>query len=201
MTIIGITGGIGAGKTSVSEILRELGAVIIDADQISREVAEPRKPAWIEIRKTFGPDVFNEDETLDRKKLARIVFSSEEKKLKLEEIIHREVVAKIEETLKSLKNSGYDGVVVLDVPIPIERGFIDIVDRIWVVFCNDETRIQRVMKRSGISRADARERINSQLTQDEYKKLAHETIENNGNFDELKEKVTALYNKLSLSLE
>lgn len=196
MTIIGVTGGIGAGKTSVSGILRDLGAVVLDADRISREVTQPGKPAWIEIKKTFGDGVFKEDGTLDRKKLARIVFSSEEKKLELERIIHKEVVAKIEETLKSLKDSGYDGVAVLDVPIPVERGFLDIVDRVWVVISDDETRIERVMKRSGISREDAEKRINSQLPQEEYKKLAHETIENNGSFDELKEKVTALYMSL-----
>lgn len=197
MRIIGVTGGIGAGKTTVSEILKELGAVVIDADKISREVVEPREPAWNEIRKIFGPDVFNNDETLDRKKLARIVFSSGEKKLALERIIHKEVVAKIEEMLKSLDDSGYDGVVVLDVPIPVKRGFLDIVDRVWVVSSNDETRIERVMKRSGISREDALKRINSQLSQEEYKKLAHEIIENNGNLDELRKKVAALYNELA----
>ncbi|HHW22191.1 MAG TPA: dephospho-CoA kinase [Clostridiaceae bacterium] len=196
MTIIGVTGGIGAGKSSVSGILKELGAVVLDADRISREVVEPHKPAWHEIRHTFGADVFNEDGTLNRKKLAGIVFSSEEKKLEIERIIHKEVIAYIEDRLKDLKDSGYDGVVVLDVPIPVERGFLDIVDRVWVVFSDDEARVERVMKRSGLSREEACKRINSQLTQEEYKKLAHETIENNGSFDELKEKVTALYNKL-----
>lgn len=196
MTIIGVTGGIGSGKTTVSEILRELGAVVINADKISREVVEPRKPAWEEIRKTFGPDVFNGDETLDRKKLARIVFSSVEKKLELERIIHKEVIAVIDEMLRYMKDSGFDGVVVLDVPIPVERGFLDTVDRVWVVTSDEEKRIRRVMERSGISREDAQKRIDSQLPQEEYKKLAHEVIENNGSLDELKEKVAALYNEL-----
>jgi dephospho-CoA kinase len=197
MTIIGVTGGIGAGKSSVSGILKELGAVVLDADRISREAVEPFKPAWHEIRRTFGPEVFTDDGTLDREKLAGIVFSSKEKKLEIERIIHKEVIRNMEETIEALKASGYNGVVVLDVPIPVKRGFLDIVDRVWVVLSDDETRVERVMKRSGLSREDALIRINSQLTQEEYRKLAHDTIENNGSFDELKEKVTALYNKLA----
>lgn len=197
MIIIGVTGGIGAGKTSVSTILRELGAVVIDADQISREVVSPHKPAWVEIKKVFGDGVLNIDETLDREALARIVFTSEKKKLELEGIIHKEVVAEIDEMLSSLKYSGFNGVAVLDVPIPIERGFLDTVDKVWVVISEDDKRIERVMKRNGISREDAENRIKSQLTQDEYKKLAHELIENNGSFDELKEKVVDLYNRLA----
>lgn len=196
MTIIGVTGGIGAGKSSVSMILRDLGAIVIDADHVSREVVKPHKPAWIEIRKTFGDNVFNDDGTLDRGKLAQIVFSSEEKKLELEGIIHKQVVFEIEKRLKSLKASGYNDTVVLDVPIPIKRGFLDIVDRVWVVFSRDEIRINRVVERSGISREDAEKRIKSQMTQEEYKELAHEVIENNGSLNELEEKVKALYDIL-----
>ncbi|HHY63823.1 MAG TPA: dephospho-CoA kinase [Clostridiaceae bacterium] len=197
MIVIGVTGGIGAGKTTVSGILKELGAVVLDADRISKEVTEPHKPAWAEIRKVFGPGVFKGDGTLDRQKLARIVFSSEEKKQELERIIHKEVISVIDETIRSMRASGFDGVLVLDVPIPVKRGFLDNVDRVWVVTSDDETRIRRVMERSGISREDAIKRINSQLTQDEYKKLAHETIENNGSPEELKEKVKTLYDSLN----
>ncbi len=196
MMIIGVTGGIGAGKSSVSKILQDFGAIVIDADQISRSVVQPHKPAWMEIKKSFGDSVFNIDDTLDRSKLAKIVFSSEEKKLELERIIHKEVVNEIEENVKSLIASAYDGIVVLDVPIPVKRGFLDIVDRVWVVTSHDELRIKRVMERSGISREDAENRINSQLTQEEYKELAHEVIENNGSLGELKRKVKGLYESI-----
>lgn len=196
MTVIGVTGGIGAGKSSVSTILQGLGAIVIDADQISRGVVQPRKPAWIKIKQIFGDSILNEDGTLNRGKLAQIVFSSEEKKLELERIIHKEVVCEIEERLKTLKASSYDGIVVLDVPIPVKRGFLDIVDRVWVVFSDDEVRINRVMERSDISREDAENRIKSQLTQDKYKELAHEIIENNGSLKELDKKVKVLYKKL-----
>lgn len=193
--IIGVTGGIGAGKSSVSNILRSMGALVIDADKISRHVVEPNQVAWLKIKQAFGSDVFREDNTLDRKKLAGIVFVSKEKKLLLESIIHTEVVSIIKERIDSLQKQDYNGMIVLDVPIPVENGFLDTVDRVWVVVSDDELRIKRIINRGGISREDAENRIKSQLTQDEYKELAHDIIENNGSLDELREKVEALYAK------
>ncbi|NLX63444.1 MAG: dephospho-CoA kinase [Clostridiaceae bacterium] len=196
MLIIGVTGGIGAGKSSVSAILKELGAIVLDADLISRQVAEPYKPAWLEIKKTFGDDFIRDDNTLDRKKLAGEVFSSKEKRLLLEKIIHKEVIAVIKEELAALRKNGYIGTVVLDVPIPVREGFLDTADRVWVVVSDDETRINRLMKRSNMSRQEAEARMSSQLTQDEYIALAHEVIENNGSREELEKKVINLYKKL-----
>ncbi len=191
--IIGVTGGIGAGKSSVSSILRELGAVVLDADQISREVTEPGKQAWQQIIKAFGNDVLMPDQRLDRKKLAGIVFRSRQKRLLLENIIHREVTEIMKRQIDALKNQGFDGVIVLDVPIPVKKGFQDTVDQIWVVTCHDEERIRRVMARSGFTYEDAKNRINAQMPQDEYKKLAHIIIENNGSIEALKARVEALY--------
>ncbi|HHU89689.1 MAG TPA: dephospho-CoA kinase [Clostridiaceae bacterium] len=195
MQVLGVTGGIGAGKSSVSAILKELGAIVIDADLISKQVVEPHKSAWSEIRETFGDDFIRQDNTLDRKKLADEVFSSKEKKLSLEKIIHKEVISQIKARLADLKENGYAGTVVLDVPIPVKEGFLDTVDRVWVVVSHDEIRINRLMKRSNMSRKEIETRMLSQLTQDEYMALAHETIENNGSKEELKEKVKVLYNQ------
>lgn len=197
MKIIGVTGGIGAGKSSVSAIMEELGAIVIDADLISKQVVEPGKPAWLEIKEAFGEDFIRGDKTLDRKKIAKEVFASKEKKLLLEKIIHREVIAVIKEKLATMQEYGYNGIVVLDVPIPVKEGFLDTVDRVWVVESDDEIRLNRVMARGGISRDDAENRIKSQLTQEEYKALAHVVIENNGSIEELREKVQALYTGLA----
>lgn len=197
MKIIGVTGGIGAGKSSVSAIMEELGAIVIDADLISKQVVEPGKPAWLEIKEAFGEDFIRRDKTLDRKKIAKEVFASKEKKLLLEKIIHREVIAVIKEKLATMQEYGYNGIVVLDVPIPVKEGFLDTVDRVWVVVSDDEIRLNRVMARGGISRDDAENRIKSQLTQEEYKALAHVVIENNGSIEELREKVQALYTGLA----
>jgi len=173
-----------------------LGAIVLDADLISRQVAEPYKPAWLEIKKTFGDDFIRDDNTLDRKKLAEEIFSSKEKRQILERIIHKEVIAVMKKQLAALKESGYTGTVVLDVPIPVREGFLDTVDRVWVVVSDDETRINRLMKRSNMSRQEAEARMSSQLTQDEYMALAHEVIENNGGREELEKKVINLYMKL-----
>ncbi len=201
MRIIGITGGIGAGKSSVSAILEELGAIVIDADLISKQVVEPGEPAWLEIKEIFGEDFIKEDNTLDRKKLADEVFVSKEKKLLLEKIIHREVMAVIKVELNTMQEYGYNGIVVLDVPIPVKEGFLDTADRVWVVVSNDETRINRLAKRSNMSREDVEARMLSQLTQDEYMALAHEVIKNDGSKEELKKNVTDLYNKLLADFE
>mgnify|MGYP000940173323 CR=1 FL=1 len=192
MKIIGVTGGIGAGKSTVSAILGELGAVVIDADQVAREVTRPGEPAWKEITDCFGHDILLPDQTLDRKKLAGIVFNSAEKRARLEEIIHARVIREIRNRIDALRAEGYDGIVVLDVPIPVKEGFLDIVDTVWVVVCPEEERIRRVMARSGMDRADAESRIRSQLSQEDYIRLADVVIENHGDLETLRGKITDL---------
>ncbi|NLO99020.1 MAG: dephospho-CoA kinase [Clostridiaceae bacterium] len=201
MLVIGVTGGIGAGKSSVSAILKELGAIVIDADLIARQVVEPYKPAWLEIKEAFGEDFLLDDNSLDRKRLADEVFLSKEKKHILEKIIHKEVLAVIKEKLAAMREYGYKGTVVLDVPIPVKEGFLDAADKVWVVVSDDEIRIKRLMKRRNMSREDAEARMSSQLTQDEYKALAHEVIVNNGSKEELEKNVKELYNRLLADFE
>lgn len=196
MKIIGVTGGLGAGKSSVSGILRELGAVVIDADLISREATEPGKPAWKEIVEGFGKEILLPDKTLNRKELARIVFRSEGKRLQLERIIHDRVTLEMRKKIRALEDAGFDGVVVLDVPIPVQGGFVDVADSIWVVTCREDERIKRVMQRSGMDYADARNRINAQLPQSDYIRLADVVIENERGLDELKQKVEKLWCEL-----
>jgi len=192
MTIIGVTGGIGAGKSTVSAILKEMGAEVIDADWLTRMVTQPGESAWKEIIACFGQDILLPDQTLDRKKLAGIVFNSEEKRKELEKIIHGRVIQEMKKRINDLSTSGYDGIVVLDVPIPVREGFLDIVDTVWVVVCPDEERIRRVMARSGIDQTDAERRIRSQLSQEEYIRLADAVIENHGDLASLRQKVLSL---------
>ena len=125
-------------------------------------------------------------------KLARLVFNSEEKRRKLEKIIHARVIDEIKDRINTLRAEGYDGMVVLDVPIPVRNGFLDIVDTVWVVVCPDEERIRRVMARSGMDRADAESRIRSQLPQEDYIRLADVVIENHGDLETLRHKVAGL---------
>lgn len=196
MTIIGVTGGIGAGKSSVSAVLKKMGARVIDADFISHEAEKPGGGAYGQIVEEFGHEIFNPDSSLDRKRLADIVFNHPEKRIKLEKIVHTQVVQEIMRQIDALKHKGYNGLVVLDVPIPVKHGFLDMADRVWVVDADDETRIKRVMERSGINAEDARLRIHSQLSREEYISLADEVIENNGSFEELEEKIRGLVSGL-----
>ena len=193
MKIIGVTGGIGAGKSSVSVILKELGAEVIDADQISKQVTEPNTPAWKRIVESFGREVLLPDNTLNRKELAKIIFRSEKKRLLLEDIIHLQVTRVMRDRIKALKAAGYDGIVVLDVPIPVQSGFLDIVDSVWVVTCKEEERIRRIMLRSGASYEDIRLRVKAQLSQKEYIKLSDDVIANDGNLETLKRNVDRLW--------
>ncbi len=192
MRIIGITGGIGAGKSTVSAILKELGAEVIDADLIARQVVEAGKGAYRQIVKEFGPAVLNDDQTLNRKMLADIVFKQPEMRRRLEAIVHAEVIRSMQGKIRHLECLNYRGLVVLDVPIPVKHGFQDTVDSVWVVCSDEEIRIRRVMARSGLSREEAKNRIRSQLSQEEYAALADEIIENDGGLDELRERVGLL---------
>lgn len=200
MIKIGVTGGIGTGKSTVSAILEELGAILLDADIISRQVVEPNERAYLEVVKTFGEKVLNKDKTLDRKKLAEIVFTSDDKRKLLEDIIHKEVIRVIKEKITLYHEYGYNGTIVLDVPIPVEDGFLDTVDKVWVVVSDNKIRLSRIIKRGGITAEDAQNRINSQLSQDNYMKLADVVIENNGNLIQLREKVKNIYSSLMLAV-
>jgi len=194
--VIGITGGIGSGKSTVARILRDLGAKVIDADRISREVTAKGKKALDDIVGTFGSGILNEDGELDRKKLADIVFNDPERLKLLEAIVHKYVIEEIEKRVNALKNEGNSDIIVLDVPIPVERGFIDLADQVWVVTCDMETRIKRIMERSCYTYEEAVRRINSQMREEEYLKIADEVIVNNGSIEELENAVAKLYIKI-----
>lgn len=197
MKIIGITGGIGAGKTSVSSILRELGAEVIDADLLSRQVVESGRPAYGQVVKEFGVKVLNKDGTIDRKALASIVFNNPERLRKLEAIIHAEVTKSIIERINSLKSLQYEGLLVLDVPIPVDHGFRDSVDTVWVVTADEQTRVKRIMKRSGLSQEEARQRIRSQMSQEKYMQLGDKILENEGDLENLRSNVEILVKEIS----
>lgn len=198
MKFIGVTGGIGAGKSSVSKILEDRGAQVIDADLLSHQVVELGKPAYHQIIEEFGIEVLQNDGSLDRKRLAEIVFQKPKLRRKLETIVHAEVINAMLERINSLKRQSYKGLVVLDVPIPVEHGFLDTADTVWVVTASEETRIKRVVARSGLSVEEAKRRIQSQLSQEEYIRLADEIIENEDSIEDLRKKIEKLVSKIML---
>ncbi len=192
--VIGITGGIGSGKSTVSRMLAEkLNAPILDADKISKQAMN--SPEIIsKIKKFFGEVIFETPELINREKLSNIVFSNEEKLLQLNKIIHPYVMQEIAKKVDELKiNNKY---ILLDVPLPNED-FINLSNTIIVVVANEENRIKRVMKRSGLSREDVKKRIAKQMNTENYIKLANFVVKNNGDLIELEDKI----NEIKLSLE
>ena len=154
MKVIGLTGGTGSGKSTVAAYLEKKGCIIIDADKISRDLTKPGGEALEPIRRRFGADVFFEDGSLDRKKLGGIVFSDDAKLRSLEEITTDIVIKKILEKVEHLKKNGFNGTVILDAPLLFECGMKYCTDENWLVTCDLENRIQRIIDRDGISRQD-----------------------------------------------
>jgi len=191
--VIGITGGIGSGKSTVSRILSEkLNAPILDADKISRQAMN--SPEIIsKIKQFFGEVIFDNPNLVNREKLSNIVFSNEEKLLELNKIIHPYVMAEIAKKVEELKE--YNEYVLLDVPLP-NQDFINLSNKIIVVIANEENRIKRVMKRSNLSEESVKKRISKQMKTDNYIKLADFIIKNNGSIEELEEKIKKVYDDI-----
>ena len=195
MKIIGVTGGIGSGKSTVSSALRDLGAAVIDADVLARNVTAVGGKAFDELVMHFGREILDEKGEIDRKKLASIAFSDKEKLSELNSITHKYITEKIYDTIEIIKNSGKWDIIVIDAPLPIEKGFLDIAEEVWVVVAEREKRIKRVMDRSGYTYEEAVNRINSQPGDEEYLKIADEILYNNGSLEELEQAVVRLFLK------
>ncbi len=155
MILVGLTGGIATGKSTVAGMFKRCGATVIDADALAREVVEPGKPAWREIVKTFGKDVINPDRTLNRQTLGVMVFGHPAKLRRLERIIHPRVAREQIRLTKQAARNDPKAVVIYDVPLLFEAGIDTRVDTTIVVTADRETQIARLKKRNGLSRAEA----------------------------------------------
>ena len=197
MLLVGLTGGIATGKSLVSQILKELGAYIIDADKIARQVVEPEKPAWLEIVKFFGRDIINKDKIINRKRLGEIIFNDPVKRRKLEEIVHPRVIEEENRMLKEYLKIKPDGIVIIDAALLIEAGSHKRVDKLIVVYADKETQTKRLMERDGLSRTDAEKKIASQLPLDKKVKMADFVIDNSKGIEETRRQTIDIFNKLS----
>ena len=176
--LVGLTGGIATGKSTVSEILARLGAVLVDADQLAREVVAPGEPALADVVREFG-DVLRPDGTLDRKKLAAIVFAEPSRRKRLEAILHPAIRARFDARLDALTREGFEGIVVFDAPVMIESGGYKNMDRLIVVVTDEATQRARLVARDADA-ADGERRIASQMPLAEKAKLADYVIDNTG---------------------
>jgi dephospho-CoA kinase len=198
--LVGLTGGIATGKSTVSEMLRRRGAVIIDADLLAREVVEPGEPALAEIVDEFGRDVLSSDGTLDRKKLGAVVFGDPPRRQRLESITHPAIRERFVRRLAELVAAGCRGLVFFDAPVMIESGNYRTMDRLVVVAASAETQLARLMARDGIDRDAAMQRIRSQMPVAEKVALADYVIWNDGDRAETEAQVEQVVAALEADL-
>jgi dephospho-CoA kinase len=177
--LVGLTGGIATGKSTVAATLRRLGAEVIDADQLARDVVAPGEPALAAIVREFG-DVRQADGTLDRKKLAAIVFEDPARRQRLEAITHPAIRARFAARLEALAAAGFEGLVFFDAPVMIESGNYRTMDRLVVVLTDEGTQHTRLMARDGMTAAEATRRMAAQMPVAEKAKLADHVIDNTG---------------------
>lgn len=195
MITIGLTGGIGSGKTTVTNYLENLGAIIIDADVIAREVVAPGNPALKQILQTFGPDILHANGSLNRKELGQIVFNSPAALEQLNSIMHPHIQAVVQQKLQYYRVHYPKKILVLVAPLLIEVGLQRMVDSVWVVHVEQAEQIKRVMERDKLSKEQALKRINSQLSAKERLKFADEVINNSYSIENTRQQVLKLWNR------
>ncbi len=192
MRIIGLTGGISCGKSNVSETLRELGAAVIDGDELSRRLTAPGGKALPAIRQAFGDEVFSQDGTLNRRALGRLVFSSDRDRETLDGIMQPLLRALIGDEIRSAEERGAD-LCVLDMPLLYEKGLDSLCERVWCVYIPHALQLQRLMARDSLTEQEAEARIASQLPADEKARRAQVVIDTSGSISYTKHMIPALY--------
>ncbi|MDO5733737.1 MAG: dephospho-CoA kinase [Eubacteriales bacterium] len=190
MFVLGITGGIGAGKSTVASLCREAGLTVIDADEISRQVTQAGGSALAEIASEFGQKFILPELGLNREKMSKLVFTDKQALDKLGQIVHKKVRETVKKRVKELSEAGVKALV-LDFPIPVEEGFLDLSDHVVSVWAERQLRLERLSLR-GLAKADAELRMQVQMTREEYREKADEELLNNGSFEDLKQKVQEL---------
>ena len=196
MKVIGLTGGIASGKSTVSRMLRQKGTYIIDADEIAKEIVKPGKPAWEDIVKHFGREILDESGNIRRKKLAKIVFSDEKKLDLLNRITHPRIVEEIKRELEALRRRN-EKIVIIDAALLLEIGLDVLVDEVWVVAVDEKTQIDRLIKReSSMSYAEAMERIRAQMPLEEKLKFATRVIDNSGDIENTQKQVDEIWREI-----
>jgi dephospho-CoA kinase len=196
---VGLTGSIAVGKSFVLEVFRELGAHVLDADRVARDVVAPETAGLARVVDSFGDSILRPDGSLDRAKLGGIVFADEEKRLLLNSIIHPLVFEVQNEWLRRREAEDPDRLAIVDAALMIESGGYRRFDKLIVVWCEPELQLQRLMARDSLGRADAEKRIASQMSQEEKKGFADFLIDTSGSFDDARRQTAEVFRQLKLS--
>ena len=179
MILVGLTGGIESGKSTASSIFKELGAYIIDADVLAREIVEPLKPAWKDVVKNFGKGILNKDNSINRKKLAEIVFNNKKKREMLNAIVHPRVLKRAKEIEREIAKKDPEAVIIFDAALLIESGAYKKMDKNIVVYADEDVQVKRLMKRDGLTKDEAIKRIEAQMPLREKVRFADYIIDGN----------------------
>jgi dephospho-CoA kinase len=200
--IVGLTGGIVGGKSTVATMFKDLGAKIIDADKLGHSVILPNKSAWKKIVKIFGKDILQNDLTIDREKLGKIVFANQILLKKLNEITHPEItkIIKKEINLEKNKTHNHEKIIIIDAALIYEAKIDRLMDKIIVVYIDKDEQIKRLIKRNNLSKDEALQRIKSQMPMKEKNKMADYVIDNSGSLDKTKEQVEKIWQNLVSSI-
>jgi dephospho-CoA kinase len=193
--LVGLTGGIASGKSTVAKILERLGAAVINADTLSRDVVEPGQDAWKEIVEAFGADILQSDQTLDRQKIRTIIFNNPDARKKLESIIHPRVRALAEERIREHTAAGY-AVIVYEVPLLFEGNLQEWLRPVILVACDVGTQRTRLQQRDHLTDAEAQKHIDAQMSLAEKRRLADYVIENDGSLADLEQQIGAVVEKI-----
>lgn len=197
---IGLTGSIATGKSTVTNMLKELGAFVIDCDKTARDVVAPGTRGLAKIKAAFGKDAVAADGSMDRVYIGDLVFRNPEMKKRLENILFPLIFEALDEELLRLEREGATPVVFLDMPLLYEVKYDSYVDEVWLVYVPFEVQLSRLMKRNGYTKEEALLRIHSQIPVDKKKALAQQVIDNSGTLEDTKEQVRSLWETLQTRL-
>ena len=197
MKVIGVTGGIGSGKSTVSKILSELGAKVVDADKIGHQCYLPGTETFQDVVTAFGREIVAKDGNIDRKKLGAIVFKDPEALARLNKIVHPRMYKMMAEQIEAYRRNG-ETVVIMEAAILFEAGWTPLVDEVWVTVASEPTVVKRVKERTGLPEEQIRSRIRSQLSNEERTRKANVVIQNDSSIEDLREKVAELWERIHI---
>jgi len=200
--IVGLTGGIVGGKSTVASMFKDLGAKIVDADKLGHSVILPHRPAWEKIIRLFGKDILRNDLTIDRERLGKIVFTNQTLLKKLNEITHPEIIKMIKKEIDLVKNTTYnqEKILIIDAALIYEAKMDRLMDKIIVVYIDEDEQAKRLVKRDNLSKEEALQRIKSQMPMKEKVKMADYVIDNSNSLDKTKKQVETIWQSLVSSI-
>lgn len=196
---IGLTGGIGSGKSTVAKMLEDLGASVIHADAVGHETYLPHSEGWRRVTEAFGQEILKPDQTIDRQKLGAIVFRDAEALKRLNAIVHPLIFAEVQRRIHALRATGVTQPIVVEAAILIEANWLPLVHQVWLVVAAKEAVIQRLGNQRGLAPDDVLRRVDAQLADAERRKVADVVIENRGSIEELQVQVRSLWQRVAAS--